>query len=108
MYVLPRITGVGCAWWQLLDSEHILRYLNDFSLHCLSLGIKRSCEKVDKRDVEPAQAESGYERANGIKFWQTKAKLHDYVQGFLLGKSFTIEFPDQIFYNRTKYRKYPI
>jgi len=27
--------------------------------------------KVDKRDVEPAQAESGYERVNGIKdFWQ--------------------------------------
>ena len=97
MFVLPRITGVGCAWWQLLDSEHILRFLNDFSLHCLSLGIKRSFEKVDKRDVEPAQAESGYERANGIKFWQTKAKLHDKVQVFSLGKSFTIEFPDQYF-----------
>ena len=45
---IPRITGVGCAWWQLLDSQHTLRFLTYFSLHCLSWGIKRSCEKSGK------------------------------------------------------------
>ena len=75
-----------------------MRFLTDFSLHCLSLGIKRSCKKSGlEKDVEPAQAASGYERANDIKFWQAMAKLHDKIQVFSLGKSFTIEFPDQYF-----------
>ena len=54
--------------------------------------------KVDKRDVEPAKAESGYERVNGIKIsGKHKAKFHDKVQVLSLGKSVTIEFPDQYF-----------
>ena len=56
------------------------------------------------RDVEPAKAESGYERdSHGHKRFLSHSQRQTYnkMQVFSLGKSFTIEFPENS-YNNTK------
>ena len=54
------------------------------------------------RGVEPAQAGSGYEReSHGHKRFLSHSQRQTYnkMQVFSLGKSFTIEFPENIYNN---------